>query len=174
MRCHVLFRDMNVPVSRRVGQRAYHGAQFAVHVTMRCLASPGPRQPRAAHKNGTALLIATQDKELKYHDFVAGNRCPLVVVAVETGGRWTTEVVDFVSALAGAQARDALPLLRRSLFLAWRRRWSRMLAVSFGRAFASSLVTSCTVTLTPDLADLFAYGSCQLVVFNNVDEVLFC
>ena len=95
-------------------------------------------------------------------ELVAGNRCALVVVAVETGGRWSSEAVDLVSSLAGARARDAPPLLRRSTFLAWRRRWSRMLAVSCGRAFASSLVTSCSVTPDgqdgppPELADLLA------------------
>ena len=129
----------------------------ATALTAQGLASPG-----AAHINGAALLRARRDKELEYHELVAGNRCALVVVAVETGGRWSSEAVDFVSSLAGARARDAPPMLRRSSFLAWRRRWSMMLAVSCGRAFASSLVTSCSVTPDgqdgppPDLADLLA------------------
>ena len=139
------------------GLPIHHGAQLAVDVTMRCA---GPRQPRSSTHQRSCR--ARRDKELKYHGLVSGNCCALVVVAVETGGRWSSEAVDFVSSLAGAQARDAPPLLRRSSFLAWRRRWSRMLAVSCGRAFASSLVTSCSVTPDgqdgppPDLADLLA------------------
>ena len=35
------------------------------------------------------MLKARRDKELKYHELVAGNHCALVVVAVETGGRWS-------------------------------------------------------------------------------------
>ena len=62
-----------------------------------------PHRPGAAHINGAALLKARREKELKYHELVAGNRCALVVVAVETGGRWSSEAVYFVSALAGAR-----------------------------------------------------------------------
>ena len=168
VRCHAKLRDMNVAVSAQderatevvaSGLPIHHGAQLAVDVvlTAQGLASPG-----AAHINGAAALRARRDKELKYQELVAGNRCALVVVAVETGGRWSTEAVDFVSSLAGARARDAPPLLRRSSFLSWRRRWSRMLAVSCGRAFANSLLTSCSVTPDGqdgpplDLADLLA------------------
>ena len=50
--------------------------------------------------------------------------------------------------------------MNRPAFLAWRRHWTSMLAVSCCRAFSSSL-TSAGVALdgvdgiTPDLADLF-------------------
>ena len=58
------------------------------------------------------------------------------------------------------------PALRRSAFLAWRKRWTRMLSVSCARAFATSLVTSHTDAWAgvdgsaPDLADLYREGSC--------------
>ena len=40
-----------------------------------------------------------------------------------------------------SRAREAPPMLRRSAFLAWRKRWTRMLSVSCARSFATSLVT---------------------------------
>ena len=41
-------------------------------------------------------------------------------MAMETGGRWSSEAVEFVDNLAAARAREAPPLLQRSVFLAWR------------------------------------------------------
>ena len=38
------------------------------------------------------------------------------------GGRWSQDVVDFTVGLAAALAHEQTPLLRRSAFLAWRRR----------------------------------------------------
>ena len=98
----------------------------------------------------------------KYHELVEGERCRLIVVALETGGRWSSEAMDFVTDLARARARTEPPPLRGSAFFAWRRRWTRMLAVSCARAFASSLVSTLSVSPegqdghAPDLADLFA------------------
>ena len=64
------------------------------------------------------------DKELKYSELFRGDRCRLVVVALETGGRWSPEAVDFIDRLATARARDAPPNLQRSAFLAWIRQWT--------------------------------------------------
>ena len=62
-----------------------------------------------------------------------------MVVALETGGRWSAETLSFIEELAQARARDAPFRLRRSGFLAWRKQWTRM-SVSCARSFASSLV----------------------------------
>ena len=62
------------------------------------------------------------------------------------------------------RARSAPPLLRGLAFFAWRKRWMRMLSVSCGRSFGSSLVSPRADALdgkdgfAPDLADLFAEG----------------
>ena len=63
--------------------------------------------------------------------------------------------------LAAIKARYAPPALFHSAALAWRRRWSRMIAVS-ARSFASSLVAPPAAVhalggvdgTAPDLADL--------------------
>ena len=74
-----------------------HGAQIAVDITLRsATSSDGWSQSDAAHTNG------------------AGNRCRLVVIALETGGRWSDEAVEIVDMLAGARAREVLPVLRQS------------------------------------------------------------
>ena len=56
----------------------------------------------------------------------------------KTGGRWSTEALQFVEMLAAARAREAPRVLRRS---ARTRRWSRLFSVSCGTAFANSLVS---------------------------------
>ena len=77
-------------------------------------------------------------------------------MGIETGGRWSV-----VEQMAHARSREAAPALRRSVFLAWRRRWSRVISISCGRAFASSLVSSPAESLQeidggiPDFAGLF-------------------
>ena len=78
-----------------------------------------------------------------------------------TGGRWSVEALNFIECLASGRAREATPLLRRSSFLGWRRRWTRTLSISCSRAFAGSLISSQADALegvvgaVPDLADLF-------------------
>ena len=138
-----------------------HGAQLAVDITLRsALTSDWRASTYAASVNGAALDRARRDKETKCAELVHGARCHLVVVAIETGRRWSDESMSFISQLASARSRDAPFPLQRSAFLAWRRRWTRMLAVSCSRAFACSLVSGGTVLdgvdgVTPDLADLF-------------------
>ena len=56
-------------------------------------------------------------------------RCKLVVVAIETGGRWS--VVQFCN-VARPKSREAAPMLQRSAFLA---------GDGAGRAFAGSLTS---------------------------------
>ena len=138
-----------------------HGVQLAIDITIRSTTSAnGLPQRNAAHVDGAVLTRARVDKEAKYAELVGGNRCVLVVVALETGGRWSGEAVEFMDMMAGARAREVLPIMRRSVHLAWRRRWMRMLSVSCARAFASSLVApgqdvwSGIDGATPDLADL--------------------
>ena len=89
---HVKLRDMNVQVSAMdergievvaAGLPIHHGAQGA--------------RTTAATVNGAALSQARRDKEAKYPELVATERFRLVVVAMETGGRWSTEALEFVA-----------------------------------------------------------------------------
>ena len=109
--------------------------------------------------DGAVLVRARRGKERKYAELLEGDRCHLVVVGV-TGGRWSEKALKFVNAMAAAEALETPTVLRRSAHLAWQRRWMRMLAISCGKAFASSLVSSREDTwagtegATPDLAHL--------------------
>ena len=134
---------------------------MAVDITQRSvLTAQGEAQPNAANVNGAVLAGVWEEKVTKCWELLEGTRCHLIVVGIETGGRWSEEALGFVGMLAGA-ARDASPSPRRSAFLAWRRRWSRMISISCSRAFACSLIASPaeawdgTDGATPDLTDLF-------------------
>ena len=90
---------------------------------------------------------------------ITSQYCGLVVVALETGGRWSQEAVEFVNAIGGARARSALPLLRGSAFLVEETVDEDVVCVC-GRSFANSLVSTRASSvegqdvLAPDLADL--------------------
>ena len=172
VRVNTKLRDMNVVVrvddERAIevlaaGLPIHHGAQLAVDITLRSvLTAAGLPCPNAARVNGAVLQKARRDKEAKYVELLHGNRCHLVVVGIETGGRWSTEAVEFIDKMASGRAREAPAVLRGSAHLFWRRRWMRMLAVSCGRAFAASLVSGGADVWSgsdgpgPDLADLFS------------------
>ena len=127
----------------------HRSAQLAVDNTMRsALTADGMATSRAAHTDGLTLARARTDKERKCHELMHGEMCQLVVMALERGGRWSAEAVDFIYPLAGSWVREAPPLLRGSAFYAWHRRWTRLLSVSCARAFASSLV--CSRSETPE------------------------
>ena len=162
VRRDVKLRDMNISVQSRderaievlaMGLPIQQGAQLAVDITLRsALTTTGEPCPNGATTNGAALQLARHLKEAKYWELLEGDRCRLVVIGVETGGRFSPEAVNFVGALAAAKARDSPPVLRRSAHLAWRRRWMRMLAVSCGRSFAASSQARATCGLAPTVA----------------------
>ena len=115
-----------------------HGARLAVYITMSAVTVcvHAATVDGAAHRS-PELLKATC-VSLSWSEF-------------ETGGRWNPEA-----------AREAPVALRFSSFLAWRKRWSRMLAISCCRAFCGSLISTCedpmrgTDGAVRDLADLFS------------------
>ena len=150
VRTNMKLRDMNIvcPANddREIevvasGLRLRHGAQLTVDVTLRsATTSCGAVCTNAANMDGAVLFRVRRDKETKHAELVGGARCHLVVVAIETGGRWSDESMNFISDLASDRSRNVPQALQRQAFLAWRRRWTRTLAVSCCRAFSSSLI----------------------------------
>ena len=148
VRANVKLRDLNVAVrgddERCIevvasGLPLYHGAQLAVDITMRsAVTSSDEARPGADRVDGIVCINARADKEQKYAELLAGDRCRLIFVAL--GGRWSPEALEFIEGLARARAREAPPNQARSAFLAWRRRWTRLLSVSCAKAFATSLL----------------------------------
>ena len=143
----------------------FNGAQLAVDITMRsALGASGEPQPRAAEEDGAVPVQARRDKEATNPELLTSGRCRLVVVGIETGGRWSDEAADFLWQLAVAKAREAPALLAQSAALAWERRWTRMLGTACAVAFAESLVelserdTWCqTGGAAPSLAELLTH-----------------
>ena len=170
VRCNAKLRDMNVRVhatdERSIevlasGLAMNHGAQLAVDITLpQCSDCQRESVSKRSDSGGAVLTKARLDKETKYAELVESDRCQLVVVGIETGGRWSNEATSFTEGLAASRAREAPVALRFSSFLAWRKRWCRMLSVSCSRAFRGSLVSTADDQLTgtdgvaPELADL--------------------
>ena len=125
-----------------LGLPLYNGAQLAVDVTLRsALTSTGEARPKAAEEGGSVAEAARRDKETAYPELVFARRCKLVMVALETGGRWSSEAAEFVKDLADAKAKSAPKTLRFSASLAWQRRWVRLLSTAAAKAFVHSLVS---------------------------------
>ena len=168
---NVRLRDMNLGIpaadERRLevlaqGLPCHGGAQLAVDITLRsALTAEGRPKPRAAVEDGAVAEAARRDKEDAYPELLAARRCALVVIAIETGGRWSKEAASFLEDLAVARARAAPPALRGAARIAWQQRWGRMLAVACQRAHAHALVAPAGATgaapadgILPPLSDI--------------------
>jgi len=95
---HTRLANLNVPAVQRVDDRTieviatglplWHGSELAIDTT---LVSPltGAAQPRrrGGQYAGAALHTARQNKERTYPELAGSNRCRLVVLAMEVGGR---------------------------------------------------------------------------------------
>ena len=117
------------------------GAKLAIDTT---LVPPLTRDGQPRHRAGTyagaALHTARRSKERTYPEFLQSRRCRLVVLAFETGGRWSHEATNFIRLLAQSKARQAPALLQRSVMAALISRWSAMLSHAAMKSFAASLL----------------------------------
>ena len=177
VRFNAFMRDMNIGVGATDGRRievlaqdlpCFGGAQLAVDVTLRCaLTRTGEPHPHAADVDGAVLVKARHDKETTYPELINSGRCRLVVVAIETGGRWSDEAVEFIRLLACAKAQEVPSYMWWPTTLAWQRRWTRMLSTACSLSFAASLVEPSDSCVTwcrtggepPSLAELLGQGS---------------
>ena len=70
---------------------------------------------------------------------VHAQRCRLIVLAIEIGGRFSSEAATFLRLLARARARAAPATLQQTAAPALVSRWSALLAHAAHHAFAASL-----------------------------------
>ena len=92
--------------------------QLAVDITLRgVLSVEGEAHPNAADCDGVVLQQARRDKEITYPELVASRRCKLVVLAKETGRRWSEEAVQLVREFSHAKAREVPSYMRFSVSL---------------------------------------------------------
>ena len=148
---NVLIRDLNIEGAPNDARRIeiiannlplFGGSQLAIDTT---LISPiranGLPTSNAHARNGIALARARRRKERTYPELVGeGSRCRLVVVAIETGGRFSTEAINFLQQLAHSKARSEPNLLQKSASISWLRRWINILACASQRALAGTLL----------------------------------
>ena len=138
--------DMNLLDDRRLevvanGLPLWNGAQVAVDTTLVSpLSSSGKPRRHAGRVDGAALREARRRKERTYPELLRSQRCCLVVLAIEVGGRWSPEACSFLRSLARARARSTPALLRPSVVSAFVARWSALLASAAHQAFAESLL----------------------------------
>ena len=86
VRCNAKLRDMNLTVSAN----DEHGHRSSGAPLLRT------GRHSAARVDGAVCTRAREDKERTYSALLRGDRCRSVVVALETGGRWSEEVLQFV------------------------------------------------------------------------------
>ena len=95
-------------------------------------------------------------------ELLRSRRCRLVVLAIETGGRWSPEATTFLRLLAQTKARAVPNILRKAVEASLLSRWSAILTHAAQHAFAASLLdldcagTSSTDEDTPSISQLLS------------------
>ena len=135
--------DEWVPALRghALSTREHHGIPIACDATVVSpLHANGDARPLAAEFDGAAIFEAEERKHGQYPELVQSDRCRLVVLAGEVGGRWSSDCCKLLEELASHRSRHAPPQLRRSTARAWEARWWAMLSVAVQNALAATLV----------------------------------
>ena len=124
------------------------------------LTAVGTPHPGAHEVPGSTFPRARYDKNQKpprgYRDVAQADGIAFLVLACETGGRWSSECLELVRALAKWKVRDVPPALRTSFRLAHLRRWWGLL----------SCTLQDTVAATLDPTDRYLQGG-----FLPIDEI---
>ena len=130
------------------GLPLWNGAQLAVDTTLVSpLTRDGQPRRRAGRFAGAALQDARRSRERTYPDLLNNQRCRLVVLAIEAGGRWSEEAAAFITNLARARARQAPTILQQSVAAALTARWSATLTHAAMTPFAAALLGEATPNL---------------------------
>ena len=83
----------------------------------------GVPHPRCTHDADTVFDRAINERRDTYHDLVPSRRCAFVVLAARFGGRWHDDCIRLVRDLAFFRTSSEPIVLRRSMQLAYQRRW---------------------------------------------------
>ena len=86
------------------------------------------------------LSVHDRKRRVVYPELVAAQRCKLVVLGFEVGGRIDADAVGFIRRLAASKARGTPTRLRKAALQASVGRWTGMLAVAAQCAYALSLL----------------------------------
>ncbi len=171
-------RDLGLPGAlagdpRRVDLVA-HGLRFASGLPLVCdvtlrspLTSMGDPVGAAAARAGSTFAVARADKRRQYADVATSPRCSFQVLASEIGGRFAPECDWLVRELCRDRVARVPLVIRRSLRLAWHRRWWGILSIAVQGAVAFSVGCTALPGLDRDAPDasevLVARGEPPLV-----------
>jgi hypothetical protein len=144
-------RDMKIPGVRAGDKRAveivaknlplHHGMPLAIDATLGSpIRTSGEPVPRAAEVDGVVIAAAEERKAKTYPELLNSDKCRLVTLACEVGGRWSDESTKMVRALATHKSRDAHASLRQATSRAWEARWWALLAVAVQDSLAATLI----------------------------------
>ena len=169
---HTRLSNLNIPAVQRFDDRTieviangfpmWHGAQLAVDTTLVSpLTSDAQPRRRGGQYAGAALHTARRNKERTYPELVGAGRCRLVVLAIEVGGRWSTEATQFLRLLAQARARATPAPLRQATITTLIARWSALLTHASMHAFAASLLNTRTPTAIMGMGRSHPLGTCS-------------
>ena len=118
----------------------YGGKPLVGDATIRSPVSAlGEPHPGAADTDGSTFPGARRDKESKYGDVFASGQVAFSLFACETGGRWSSEALFLIRALARWRVRELPGLLRTSFRMAYLRRWWGLLSCTLQDSVAASL-----------------------------------
>ena len=132
--------DRNIEAAA-FGLPVCHGVPLLVDITMVSpLHADGTPLRGAAATDGVAIGVAERRKERRYPELVQTQDAELIVLACETGGRWSDRAATFIQQLAEAKARSAPKALRASATCCWQHRWTGILAVAAQASFAATLL----------------------------------
>lgn len=99
----------------------FNGAQLAIDTTfVSACKTNGTVRQGADETDGIVLVETRKLKERIYPELTTANgRMRMVVLAIEFGGRWSREAIEFIDLLASTKARSESQLLRASIQQAW-------------------------------------------------------
>ena len=111
------------------GLPLFHGAQLAVDTTMVSTVRADGAPRRQCAEREPPWTEPCRTKERTYPELTGEQgRARLVVLACETGGRWSEDAQSFLRHLARARARSEPREMQLAARRAWLRRWCTALA----------------------------------------------
>ena len=89
--------------------------------------------------DGSTFDRARYDKRRAYPELHGSPACTFLTLACETGGRWSKEVKNFVRALTTHKSEQYTRALRKSMKLAYTRRFWSLLSVAALKGITASV-----------------------------------
>ena len=144
-----MMHDTNVPVApgdmRRLdlivtGLNVHRGLPLFCDVTVLTpLSATGEPRGGTSNQGGSLLEHATAENNGTYIEVIDSGLGHLLCLGSEVYGRWSTQCVDLVPALARERCRGLHPRIRRGAALSLQHRWWGLLGIGLQKAVAHAV-----------------------------------